>query len=504
MKFGAEYKPILIDHEDLKPALYNPRKVDPYRLELVKLSIEYLGFILPVYAFKDKEIASGHQRHHGSGLLKYDKIPVVFIEKLADQKNKLINVAFNRGTNDFQNMQTFSELSNKLFSNDFNKRFENLKPKTGDERFRCLNPTLIPTNLLIEKNKDRFNDYTKKTSGAITKYMMNLVITKDNTIVNGIGRLMNYIDQGMKEIPCVIISDEEKEFAESVLNFLTMDFDISGKYEDLLRFNSFRAHNGREENYLSKAFCMAIHQGSGRFDLFKNNNYLKWISIFGDYVLDVGAGTLADSKILAEIGVHCLPFEPFMIDEKKEVLDLQMSRKIVKNFLTEVAKGKIFDSIFMNAILNSVPFKKDRLLVVKFVSLFATDSVVYSQSASDQLYRGRISTAMDGKEGGRFELDYEERILITGGNKLKVQKFHTVEEWRELWETAFDNVVAWQEGIYVMCICREPKQLTKQEIDEVLEFELNLPHPENQTLGMVEYGKKCVYERFKKLGIKVT
>ena len=50
----------------LRPALYNPREADAERLDLVKLSLRKLGFLLPLVATPDGEILSGHQRHAGS------------------------------------------------------------------------------------------------------------------------------------------------------------------------------------------------------------------------------------------------------------------------------------------------------------------------------------------------------------------------------------------------------------------------------------------------------
>ena len=47
----------------LRPALYNPREADAERLELVRLSLRKLGFLLPLVATTDGEILSGHQRH---------------------------------------------------------------------------------------------------------------------------------------------------------------------------------------------------------------------------------------------------------------------------------------------------------------------------------------------------------------------------------------------------------------------------------------------------------
>lgn len=53
----------LVPASALRPALYNPREADEERLALVRLSLQKLGFLLPLVATPDGEILSGHQRH---------------------------------------------------------------------------------------------------------------------------------------------------------------------------------------------------------------------------------------------------------------------------------------------------------------------------------------------------------------------------------------------------------------------------------------------------------
>ena len=43
-------------------AEYNPRKRDPERFDLVKLSLSKLGWVLPMYVTEEGEVLSGHQR----------------------------------------------------------------------------------------------------------------------------------------------------------------------------------------------------------------------------------------------------------------------------------------------------------------------------------------------------------------------------------------------------------------------------------------------------------
>lgn len=55
--------PELVPIGDIEPAEYNPREADPHRLDLIKISLTKLGFILPLYARPDGRILSGHKTY---------------------------------------------------------------------------------------------------------------------------------------------------------------------------------------------------------------------------------------------------------------------------------------------------------------------------------------------------------------------------------------------------------------------------------------------------------
>src|SRR5688572_14140448 len=92
--------PTLEAIDAVRPSVYNPRQTDPARLELVKLSLRKLGFVLPIYANPDGEILSGHQRHLGATQLGFTHIPVVRLPRKKNTNDKGLNLVFNRSTND--------------------------------------------------------------------------------------------------------------------------------------------------------------------------------------------------------------------------------------------------------------------------------------------------------------------------------------------------------------------------------------------------------------------
>jgi ParB-like chromosome segregation protein Spo0J len=96
----TETLPTLTDPSQIRASTYNPRTTDPARLKLIELSLQKLGFIIPIYATRSGEVISGHQRllvAEGWGL---GTVPVVRVPDLPEQTRRGINIAFNRATND--------------------------------------------------------------------------------------------------------------------------------------------------------------------------------------------------------------------------------------------------------------------------------------------------------------------------------------------------------------------------------------------------------------------
>lgn len=87
----------VISVDEIRPSTYNPRQVFKNRLELVKLSLGKLGFLLPIYVDPDGEILSGHQRHFVAvEMLGAKFVPIVRTRKMKGAERKSLNMLFNR------------------------------------------------------------------------------------------------------------------------------------------------------------------------------------------------------------------------------------------------------------------------------------------------------------------------------------------------------------------------------------------------------------------------
>lgn len=84
----------------------------------------------------------------------------------------------------------------------------------------------------------------------------------------------------------------------------------------------------------------------------------------------------------------------------------------------------------------------------------------------------------------------------------KMQKYHTMPEWRTLWGTQFTKVDVWPmtQG-FLMAHCRNPKKPDVATLSEALAFEFELPFPDGTTLGL---GEEAFAAFEKRLGIKLN
>lgn len=174
------------------------------------------------------------------------------------------------------------------------------------------------------------------------------------------------------------------------------------------------------------------------------------------------------------------------------------------NFLREVKSGKPFDSIFMSAVLNSVPFLDDRRHILYILSALATmKSHVLSVSASEkqagcQIANGREFLNESDYSRLQFKLDYEPRVTLADFSETpKMQKYHTADEWRDLWLERFEMVKVTESSNNVECHCRFPRPIDMDRLDKALEFEFNLPYPDGGRMGIVDEAKEAFREYLK-------
>lgn len=504
----------LVGIEEVNPSTYNPRIADPARLDLIEMSIRKLGFLLPLYADINGELSSGHQRHHVSQRMGLTKVPVVFFEREMDiHERKAVNIMFNRGTNDMEVTTTTENLLQAMNNSNVWELAKLVpdKPLGSMAMYPCLNAVEMDIQPLLQVNAGRWVQYATNISGAMKRkgIVMPLVCTPDLKVVNGIGRLEALATDKVARVQVVIISEAEAALADAMLNQLSMDFDIKGRFADYLRHNSFRRKKTGAPNIsLTYGYTFVVNPQKHPNTFFLSNpEHLRaWEKEHGSTILDFGAGRLRDVTNLRAMGIDADAFEPYRMGDN-DVIDVEKSVRLNREFLEIIATGKRYDSIFLSAVLNSVPFYEDRLHVLRIIAALATDRTTVYGSANAALqnnwknFQGRGSLDRTTGRSYGFILTYEPGVKLgdLSNGSPKAQKFHTLEEFDELFSLFFQEVKA-EYYMRSVCtaICRKPRPIEPALLAESLRFEFDLPYPDGSRMGL---GAEAVTAFEKRLGV---
>jgi len=161
-------------------------------------------------------------------------------------------------------------------------------------------------------------------------------------------------------------------------------------------------------------------------------------------------------------------------------------------FLAGVRGGVQWWSIFLSAVMNSVPFAKDRQHIMMILSALCSPTTTLYTYAS-----GVGSSNIVNVKGGerlhkqamtsiQFALDYEPNVLLGEFQRLpKMQKYFDECEYAELHQLRFHGVKVHSDGALVYALCTHPKAISRKQLREALEFEFDLPYPDGSRMGLV-------------------
>lgn len=502
----------IVDIDSVRASTYNPRKADPKRLDMIELSLRKLGFVLPIYTDKTGEILSGHQRHFVAKRMGVKKIPVEIIEKdLPLNKRKSYNVAFNRGTNDMKQSDTTQSIKERFSGYDIEKLAAGIPDIDIDsaEFFPCAAAKFVSMDKIVKMNIDRFENYSKALANTLSKIgvKMPLVVDEKLYIVNGLGRAFNAAEKKEKVIKAVILDDKRAEFANVMLNFVSMDFDIGSRYADELRYNSFmRPRNTRgygDKSGFGNGFYKGIFPKEKGINLnpLRGEHLEKWIERYGTSTVDFGAGKLSNTRILREAGIKVAAFEPYFVASGNEP-SKKASLEIIEKFLDDVESGTKYDSVFISSVFNSVPFMQDRKYIARICSALCSENtrlVCWAQSTSasqNMKVRGAAVLSKAGANGLTMPLDYEPNVALGDlSDKVKVQKFHSKSEFVEIFSPCFAKIKRLEVIDSFLYLEAQNPILDVAALKEAIEFEFDLPYPDGTKMGMVERAKEAFGKR---------
>lgn len=501
--------------DSITGATYNPRKSDEERLALVALSLRKLGWLLPVYASRCEtggEIISGHQRCSMAAIAGYERVPVEWLAPMDLAKRKGLNIAFNRGTCDMEATSQTTAMRRELLAanvQEMASRIPDVDVNNEREAFPCMFAQREEIGPLLRANAGRWSHHAKTMARRLTARgaSMPAIVGPDNVVVNGIGRLEYAAEQKETTVPVVRLDADRAAFARLMLNLLSMDFDIENRYADLLRYNSFRrAHHVRST--LGTVFTFFAFGGrvSKTVDLSRNADFLAWTSVYGKSLLDFGAGHFSEVQMLRKVGIDADGFEPFMLTPVTIDMDPPLARKLTRELLAKVAAGKVWDSVVLATVLNSVPFAADRRHIVRICAALCGPKTVLFSGCSSEVHPMWKDVAKEYLNGvndssSKFVLDYEPGVTIGDVvDSPKVQKYHTRKEVAALFGEFFSRVKIQTGASLYMSMSAAPRPITWADLEESLRFEFDLAYPDGTRMGLSEEAISAFRARRARLG----
>lgn len=482
----------LVPASALRPALYNPREADAERLALVRLSLQKLGFLLPLVATLDGELLSGHQRHAVAVAMGAKRLPVMRVD-VAEPARRGVNLLFNRATNDISIEASEQDLQTAIRA----ARVEamaaglpDIEPDSPDF-YPCMSATERPVVPLARHNVHIFVRHAANVGRMLARLHIHLpiVVTPGGTVVNGIGRLEAAARKGRENIAVVELPVEKAQFARAMLNLLSMDFRFTGDNADFLRYGAFRREWLRR-SHLGRAFVLPVYSHKRLADVRLDERFMgRWRAVCGDSILDFGSGHGDEARMLREKGIRVTDFEPYPSD--KGVVNRERGRASALGFLADVRAGVPYSAIFVSSVLNSVPFPEDREHILRIVAaLCGPETVVClaARSTKGSAWGWHVngeSMSNRASRGCQFKLAMEPGVQIGDiANAPKVQKFYAPEEWRALMDRFFGQVKSGHSDGMMTAICRKALHVRPQDLAESLRFEFNLPYPDGKRLGL--------------------
>jgi len=484
---------------ELVPDDTNPRQPDPARLGLLRLSLAKLGFLMPVFRQKGTNLLlSGHQRLTVAKDLGLDTIPCMDIE-LDEADIKGVNILFNRITNDFNAFDTGGKVAEKLDMQTVIAAAEALPDKDPEihAAFHCRDEPIAP---IVRSVPELYDKKAALAAHTLLRKGIRIpaVVTISGRVINGIHRLFSALESGVTSWPIVRVSDEIGDVASALLNYLSMDYKIDGEFKDLLRAGAFRRASN-DKGTVPKSYRF---WANGCRTLLDKDSYTPeaWNHFrhtHGQNILDFGAGLCKVAPYLQTKGMNAIDFEPYRFDPDKPggQPDPAYSRQQAKRFLQLIANPKLkFDSIFLSAVMNSIPFPEDRLKVLAIVHALCTRATaVYGtcRDISDFNYeyggeRRSVYFVMDGEPGVR---------LGDVTSRPKLQKFHSQAEAKEMFSRFWKTVEFWPGGNVFYYKLTNAVGVNAKVLAQSLEFEFDLPYLDGSTMGLVKEAKEAFAKR---------
>lgn len=499
------YEVVRVD--DLHPDPVNPRERIESRAVALRLSLLKFGHLMPIVADTEGTICSGHQRLQSLIELGADVAPVLRVPVPRDLIHRGARLMlFNLASADIGDRVRHDPSADQAAFDSVVERLEG-RPTidlNDPEQWPCMRATEQPVARLAAANDDLALGADSKVDGTITlarsPYNVRLPIlaTAEGALVAGRQRLAAAVMSGAEDWP-VVVTEADPLIADA-MNVIAMGY-AATPLEDVARASVWLNPMWRRK-VLGRGMIFYVDPKvhTAEFDLAARAD--EWKAKHGTYVADLGAGHMGESALLNSVGVRSVAFEPFLVPPGEGMPNQEQTRKMMRLFLAEIARGRPFDSVFLSAVLNQVPFEMDRFRVVTlahalcspsttaYVSTLGTHASAWRTFESGRMSSRTLQT--DLRVGG---FEPHTQVTSLGQGRVMIQKWHSEEELRHLLGQLWSTLVVHKPSDSFFVEASNPRPIRASLVRRMIEHEFDLPWPDGSRMGMVDEAKAAFSQR---------
>lgn len=453
MEFIKDY-----DINKLKPADYNPRKIDPQAFEKLKESIRTFGVCKAVIVNRNGILVAGHQRTKAMKAVGVKTVPVFLLDKQVAVHDEIR----------------------------FNLMHNSIETETTKTRIKGANA--LPYGFSIVSPEQIEN--LQKGKGIVIKEIGNLMAKYGDwgsIVIDDNGAVIHNSDYAFC---CKLLSRDvvvykmDNDTAKRFLEYMNIDYG-SYNYEALGIKPYVQTH------------CQMNRNGETIRSTLYENYVLKDVTK-DKRMVDFGAGKMMYAKMLQNKGYPVLAYEPHLKKEGSEALDVRTVVKHIAQIKDDVKTNGLYDMVVLDSVINSITSNEfEHWVLTTCNALMNKDGTFYTGTRNLKVVNDRKNAkkSLDGVRYIEF-LDKDNFGATFRKGVWTLQKFHDKKSLEELLSRYFEEVTVYDSGeSQLWAICKKPRQLDAQTYKEALDIEFNMEYPNNYRHNKHEELVKAIMDR---------
>jgi ParB family chromosome partitioning protein len=479
------------DLRTFSPASYNPRRIDEASFAALVESIKSHGVIRPVIVSQDNVILAGHQRTRASLAAGVETAPVFQAERPVNAREEI----------------SFNMLHNAVDVEDDGAAVS-VPPGTGWQ-------TVAPDQV---EGVGTVGVTHKKTSMA--KLLLrhgpwsNAIATESGRVIVGV--LYAAVSAALNYPLLVYYVPDER--ADAVLTSFNREYGVFS-YQHIQRNHWQQAS---DQPIRKLGYNIFEHGGSHLESTLYVRDILPVVTE-ETRLLDIGSGRGAYAQALRDRGFQAFDVEFYKRIGNTTRIDHAAVQKQIDRICADVAEHGPYDIVVLDSVINSAASDESARAVLTIVNAFCTMGgwIGLSGKSRDYVERhgagGKKQKHSINMQSRQFYFDDQGYTAMYDKGGWRFQRFHTLEEVREIAATYIGAESAWLHSPSKKRT-REPQlstptsfssalmwqlsgqkgiSLPREQIIEAVEFEFDMPYPSGRSVGRVE----DVLDAMKKGGI---